>query len=313
MIGKEVCTGCRSCYYWCPQKAITIEKKDNSFIKNVDESKCIDCGVCEEICHMNNMAVNNTIHTYVAASRVPEDRKHGASGGIASTFYRYGLENEYICIGTKVMNRCVDYCVIDSISEIRSTSGSRYVNSHLDSIFVKFSEIFAGASKVIFIGLPCHCASVKKLLVGSECDVLFVDLVCNGVCDDETLIKFLEQNSIDFSSIRDIRFRDKNNQYGMTFIDGTGMVTRKISNSQNEYMKKYGDGEIQYDFCIGCKYAQCKRVGDITLKDYVGKYGWSNVLINTDKGNEFWEKVKKLLYYRNYSVDKVREDDKRIR
>ncbi|MBN2160013.1 MAG: NADH-quinone oxidoreductase subunit NuoF [Spirochaetes bacterium] len=52
-IDPKACTGCMLCAKKCPSECITGEKKQPHVI---DESKCIRCGVCKDVCNFN--AVN---------------------------------------------------------------------------------------------------------------------------------------------------------------------------------------------------------------------------------------------------------------
>ncbi len=52
-IDAKACTGCTLCAKKCPQECITGEKKK---LHVIDESKCIRCGVCKDVCNFN--AVN---------------------------------------------------------------------------------------------------------------------------------------------------------------------------------------------------------------------------------------------------------------
>ena len=49
-IDTEACTGCTLCAKKCPQECITGERKKAHVI---DESKCIRCGVCKDVCNFN--------------------------------------------------------------------------------------------------------------------------------------------------------------------------------------------------------------------------------------------------------------------
>jgi NADH:ubiquinone oxidoreductase subunit F (NADH-binding)/(2Fe-2S) ferredoxin/Pyruvate/2-oxoacid:ferredoxin oxidoreductase delta subunit len=53
-IDPEACTGCTLCAKKCPQECITGEKKQTHVI---DESKCIKCGVCKDVCNFDAVRV----------------------------------------------------------------------------------------------------------------------------------------------------------------------------------------------------------------------------------------------------------------
>jgi NADH-quinone oxidoreductase subunit F len=53
-IDPVACTGCTLCAKKCPQECITGEKKQPHVI---DESKCIKCGVCKDVCNFNAVMI----------------------------------------------------------------------------------------------------------------------------------------------------------------------------------------------------------------------------------------------------------------
>ncbi len=53
-INREECTGCLLCVKNCPSEAITGQRKEPV---NLDQEKCIKCGVCFEVCKFNAVVV----------------------------------------------------------------------------------------------------------------------------------------------------------------------------------------------------------------------------------------------------------------
>ena len=48
---KRDCCGCNSCVQRCPKSCIRMREDDEGFLyPEVDESVCIDCGICEIVC-----------------------------------------------------------------------------------------------------------------------------------------------------------------------------------------------------------------------------------------------------------------------
>lgn len=49
----ESCKGCRYCINFCPKEAISISSyinKKGYQVVDVDESKCVKCGICHTVC-----------------------------------------------------------------------------------------------------------------------------------------------------------------------------------------------------------------------------------------------------------------------
>jgi Pyruvate/2-oxoacid:ferredoxin oxidoreductase delta subunit len=53
-IDKDACTGCTLCAKKCPQECISGERKQ---VHTIDETRCIRCGVCKDVCNFNAVKV----------------------------------------------------------------------------------------------------------------------------------------------------------------------------------------------------------------------------------------------------------------
>ena len=164
-------------------------------------------------------------------------KKHGASG--ASTIYKYGFDNNYKCIGVAFRNGRLSYEVLSSIQDIRRVSGSKYVISHLEDVYSDINRLIKSKTKIIFIGLPCHCAAMKKIVGDMNEDIIWIDIVCNGVCSEDELMDDISKYNVNIDEISDMRFREKNNQYGITLRDKSDGLIKKIPKNTDEYMQKY--------------------------------------------------------------------------
>lgn len=49
------CCGCTACANSCNHGALTMQHNEEGFLMpHVDESKCVDCGLCDKVCpHLN--------------------------------------------------------------------------------------------------------------------------------------------------------------------------------------------------------------------------------------------------------------------
>ena len=51
ILNKENCCGCTACFNICPKKCISMQSDEEGFLYPIiEESKCIDCGLCEKAC-----------------------------------------------------------------------------------------------------------------------------------------------------------------------------------------------------------------------------------------------------------------------
>lgn len=306
------CTGCQACKNMCPVNAIDIIEENYYFLREVNKEKCINCGLCDKKCHIKTTNYLQPKFAYVAQSKEFKYRKKGASGGIASSIYEYAFDNGYYCVGVVYESTRFVYKILERKEDILRASGSKYVVSHLGKIHEKIIELINNDKKIIFIGLPCHVSAMKCMIDDKKNRIIWIDLVCNGVCKEEDLWTDIYKYGFDKTQIGDIRFREKNNQYGITLRDTYWDVIKKISKKEDHYMKMYEKRQNVYKHCEECIYAHNMRVGDLTLKDYVWKNGISNIIVNSEHGSNFIEKIRDYIFLKEYSVEKVISEDERM-
>lgn len=52
---KRDCCGCRACVQVCPKQCISMSSDNEGFLyPKVDNSICVDCGLCEKVCPIIN-------------------------------------------------------------------------------------------------------------------------------------------------------------------------------------------------------------------------------------------------------------------
>ena len=91
---RDFCYGCGACVNACPRTAIRlVQAEDGSYIPEIDEGKCIQCGKCDRICiHLNSSkyhihaimdAGTSAAHTLTAQStrRTDEEKKYENPAG----------------------------------------------------------------------------------------------------------------------------------------------------------------------------------------------------------------------------------------
>ena len=96
------CTGCSICAPVCSTKAIRIEYDSDGFYKPiVDESKCIECGLCKQSCYKYDKDFklsDDVLACYAAYNKDAQQLSKSSSGGISRL-----LMEECIVRGYKVL------------------------------------------------------------------------------------------------------------------------------------------------------------------------------------------------------------------
>ena len=309
---KADCCGCTACASICPQEAITMQPDAMGFqYPVVDKDKCVECGLCEKVCAFND--------NYDTSLNLPQPIAYGArhkdmhevetsrSGAAFIAISDYVLENGGVVYGAGYTDhfRVVHKRAITK-EERNEFKGSKYVQSDLHGVFRQVKEDLKDGLTVLFSGTPCQTAGLNSY-IGKKLreNLILVDIICHGVPGPylwRDYLAYLEKKQGD--RICWVNFRDKQ-EYGWAahhetfkFENGGG---RKMSFTDLFYK------HIMFrEACGKCHFANTRRPSDITLGDFWGwektdpeinkdNKGVSLVLINTKKGEELFEAVKKTM------------------
>ena len=58
VLAKELCNGCRMCFYVCPHGVFDIDKNVACIIK---KEACMECGACQRNCPTNAITVDSGV------------------------------------------------------------------------------------------------------------------------------------------------------------------------------------------------------------------------------------------------------------
>lgn len=304
LVCEEGCTACGACMQICAKNAIGyICDKYGVKRAYIDKNLCVNCGLCYKTCPaLNPIIGKESTKCYAAWSQNCEIRNKSASGGVATELYKHYVElgNWIAGVSINPEGKC-KYSISKSLPN--GYMNSKYTYSDTEDIFKQVSIKLRDNDKVLFIGLPCQVAGLKKYLSVkriSADNLLTVDLVCHGVPPEiylEQHIKNIEDKKD--RKTTDVAFRDPEfYTYTFTFtLRENGKCFYKKGVYRNDmYQIAYHKGIAYRDNCYSCKYANKYRQGDITLADFAGvgslaKCSYDNknvscVLVNTPKGDE---------------------------
>lgn len=294
------CTACEACISICPKKCITLKKDAlGVFYPTVDTNNCINCGLCDKVCHLNNdyLPEIRSEKVYAAYSLDKIFREKSASGGIASTIYRYCLNNNIHTFGVYYTpNHQAEYIEIKTENDILLCCNSKYVFSHIGNTYIRIKEYLKNGEKVLFIGLPCQVAGLISFLQGRHNNLMTVDIICHGTCPEEYLNRHIaavcKQHTVNKVFFRDPYFGTHN--FVLSLYDNNKLLYHKKVRDADVYQIGYHKAVIYRANCYNCKYAKNVRMGDITISDFSGlgrlasydmpKTSVSCVICSTSKG-----------------------------
>ena len=311
---KEKCCGCNACGDICSKKAISFKVDNEGFwYPEVDKEKCVDCGLCEKVCpilQVDSLKKNDfEIPKCFAAQNKNLESLFNSTSGSAFAGFAEKIYKDGGYVGGAVFND--DYSVRQFISndkaDLEQLRNTKYVQSNSEGFYIAVRNILKEGNKVLVCGLPCQMAALRAFLRKDYENLIIVDMICLGINSPRILPAYLHWKEEQHGS-KLVYYKAKNKELGWRELT-TKMV---FENGDVEYDKKdtnyFTQGFIStHAFarpsCYDCKFKGLPRIADITIGDfwgaerYVGKeydynLGTSCVLINSQKGLNFYETVR---------------------
>ncbi|WP_287621481.1 Coenzyme F420 hydrogenase/dehydrogenase, beta subunit C-terminal domain [Parabacteroides sp.] len=293
------CTGCKVCLNVCTHNAISFSENHYGFwYPVIDESLCIDCGLCKKACPNNIPPVLHApLKAVIGHAIDKEEQKSSTSGGVASALCRYILRAGGVVYGcTSAHYPLVHHIRVESENGLELLKGSKYVQSDVEDVFGLIRQDLQ-ERKVVFVGTPCYCAGLKKYIHKDSENLVLIDFVCHGVPSQKILKDAVEEVSSG-EQIQTVQFRKKTqcgeSKYGLFLGGENGRSIYQNTYPKDDYIITFLSGMFYRPSCYECKYAQVKRCSDITLGDYWDRekktsfqnrqYGLSMIMVNTKKG-----------------------------
>ena len=283
------CTGCMACADSCPKDAIRIEDTLRGYNAVIDAAKCVDCGLCHRVCQVNHPLEGvQPISWKQGWAEDAQVRAEASSGGFAAAISREFVRSGGVVFSCVFQEGKFRFDAAHTPEETAKFCGSKYVKSDPSGVYPKIRDALKDGKKVLFIGLPCQVAAVKKYVSPQLQEKLYaVDLICHGTPSPKVLSRFLEQYHKPLSAFPTISFRKKEKK--QIFCGNQGVITNGVSDC---YTIAFFQGLTQTENCYRCPYAQLDRISDLTLGDSWGselpeetrKKGISLALCQTAKG-----------------------------
>ncbi len=283
------CFGCCVCSIACPTKAINMQINNNGFIQPfVDDSKCISCRKCLNVCSFDGIHdYNPPYNGYAGWSNDSTIRDMSTSGGVVTEISKAGLLRGYKICGAKFdyINNVAKHDIIDNIDKLELFRGSKYIQSFFSEGISKLRKDY----KYIVVGTPCQIASLRKFLVVNKFDIenfILIDFFCHGVPSYLMFNKYLEYLDSKIGTLIDISWRNKENGW-------QDSKTIKARGLNGRYLKSMKNGDLFYSFflkdrCLSpacydsCTFKSERSLADIRVGDFWGAiYSNNNLGVNS--------------------------------
>lgn len=319
---KAQCCGCNACGDVCAKHAITFKTDIEGFwYPEVNKDLCTDCGLCEKVCPVINVEEmrHNDFETpkcYAANHKNLEIRFDSTSGGafsaMAEEVYKKGG-----FVGGAIYNEdfSARHFISDKKEDLKKIRSSKYLQSDAEGFYKQVKECCETGKSVLVCGTPCQMVALRAFLRKDYENLIIVDFICHSIASPKAHRKYFDYLEEKFGS-KAIYFKAKNKELGWrsltkktTFANGKshyGVVHKDY------YSLAYHSNMIDRPSCYDCKFKGYPRMADITLADFWDNkhiaselddnIGTSAVIINSNKGKDFFEKAAKRLHKQDISI-----------
>lgn len=322
---KENCTGCGACANICPKNALKMEDDTCGFkYPKINDEKCINCGLCKSVCPILNIKDTDTNYkskVYACWSKDLENRFKSTSGGLFTEIARNIIDNNGYVIGAAYnKENMVEHTVAHNLTQLDNLRQSKYLQSDTKDIYIEARRLLNNNSLLAFVGSPCQIAALKSFLKKDYDNLLTIEFICRGMNSPKAYKSWLseiEQN--ENKKVARIWFKYKENGWKSsprrTRIDFSDKTYKVFEGNDNKYMCGYlGPNLYIRPSCGDCKFNGIKRQADITLADFWGieeslddDKGTSLVLVNSKKGDYYFNSIKKNIIVSERNIDEIRK------
>ena len=318
---KVNCCGCNACGDVCPCGAISFKTDNEGFwYPQVDESRCVDCGLCERVCPVISQAdfierYDRPV-VYAAYNKDEAIRLDSTSGGVHSMLADKMFDKDAF-VGGAVYNQdhTVSQIITDKRERLPEIRSSKYLQSNASSVYQAIETRLKEGRNVFFCGTPCQVQALYKVLGKDYDNLVTADFICRGVNSPKVFLSYMDMLEKKYGSrARDIKFKSKEKGWH------NFSIRVKFENGKVYCKDRWHDlffiGYLQYNnfvrpSCYDCKFKCFPQKADITLADFWGiekldpsmdqDKGTSMVMINSDKGAALFDTVKGDLVYKEFS------------
>ena len=328
---KYECTGCAACRDACPKQCISMccDELDATY-PIIDNSLCVDCGICINTCP-NNRAIKWRItqKVYAAWSNDTNVRNTSASGGIAYELYHFWIKRGGVAAGVIYeREEGCHFILIENEDDILATKNSKYTFSDTAGIYRVVREKLDSGVPVLFVGAPCQIAGLFGYLKKDYDKLMTVDIICHGMPPSAYLEQHVSQiEKKKRTYTKELFFRDpKYGTHTFTFslnsINGKNFYRKKVLTTDN-FQLGYHHALIYRENCYQCHYARKERISDLTIGDFTGlgrcapfnqgRRNVSCILQNTDKGRNLLNSLSDVIYREERPIGEAFDFEKQLK
>lgn len=258
--------------------------------------------------------------TYAAWTKDADIRYHSTSGGAFTEFAKVIISEGGYVAGAQYNSDClVEHTLISDFAGVERLRQSKYIQSNLNNIYKQVKDKLDEGKIVGFCGAPCQVAGLYAYLGKKEYTNLFtMDFICRGMNSPKAFKAWLvEIEAKENSKAKKVWFKYKDGGWKTSprrtrvdFEDGHFQV---YEGENNLFMHGYLSSNLYIKpSCGNCVFKGLPRYGDVTFADFWGieaKYdddkGTSLLLVNSEKGQVYFDKIKENMEYYQKDFDDI--------
>lgn len=316
-IPVQNCCGCTACLNICPRSAIDMKAdQEGFFYPTLDEVRCVQCGLCEQVCPIiNPPELSKTVYKCVVArSNDSCVLNESTSGGFVDALCECVIKEYkgYVCGVSFDAEFMPVHEIVNTREETKRFRNSKYAQSVLANTYAKVGQLLCEDKYVLFIGVPCQVAGLKAFLREDYEKLFTVDLVCRSIPSPKLwreYIKWQEQRY--HSKVFSVSCRKKTYGYhsGALEICFASGKCYTGSNRVDYFMKCFHRDVCSRPSCYSCHFKDEHRCSDFTVFDSWNPEdiafavikdddcGYSNVIVHTKKGRDMLESMNNITAY----------------
>lgn len=312
----DYCFGCGVCAVACKHKAITMQyDKEGFYHPVVDQSACVDCGICLDVCSFNHDDVmkpkEQELGSYAAWSKDRDTRIYCTSGGLSYEFGKKCIGDGYQFCGVRynVEKKRSEHYLATTVEELAASKQSKYIQSWSVDAFQQFKR----GQKYLVTGVPCQIDSLRRYLrkFKMEDDFILLDFFCHGIPSKWMFDQYLKYVEKKVGKASSVTWRNTIMPDGSPCWQESTNVN--IRGERGLWQSRTVKGDIFFclffqEFCNGrhchhnCRFRMFSSAADIRLCDLWGgtykdnKEGVSGVMLFSEKANRLFESLDSIEY-----------------
>lgn len=323
ILDKSKCVGCAACVNACAKKAILFNVDSEGFCyPTVNKSQCVNCGLCDSVCPVLNAdaakkgALPKPV-TYAAQHKQESVRIASTSGGLVSALAEAAYA-ENGAFGGVVFTEdfLAEYLVSANPDDLEKIRTSKYFQADSTKMFSQIKNLLAEEKTVVVCGTPCQMAALKLYFKKNLDKLILVEVICAGINSPKAFQAHLNTLEKKYGSrVKTFRAKSKENGWRSLAckIEFENGQTYFANGTDDDFTRGFiGAHAFMRPSCFECQYKGFPRAADITIGDFWGiekipnklddNKGTSAALINTEKGRDFFEKVKEFVDFEEHTL-----------